>query len=150
MQHLKTFRVKGGKDKGIRMMPLLLAEANKRRLRISTRNLDNEVEVVVAGFLKDINEFYTVVCKEAEEKDAYCTPLEDYPYYIDWDASYQGLIAEGMSKLAEYGMKIESILHEMNSKLDRIDKKLDKLDEISNKLDRLIEVIRGKWEKLKG
>ena len=125
MQHLKTFRVKGGKDKGIRMMPLLLAEANKRRLRISTRNLDNEVEV-------------------------YCTPLEDYPYYIDWDASYQGLIAEGMSKLAEYGMKIESILHEMNSKLDRIDKKLDKLDEISNKLDRLIEVIRGKWEKLKG
>ena len=143
MQHLKTFRVKSRKDKGIRMMPLLLAEANKRRLRISTRNLDNEVEVVVAGFLKDINEFYTVACKEAEEKDAYCTPLEDYPYYIDWDASYQGLIAEGMSKLAEYGMKIESILHEMNSKLD-------KLDEISNKLDRLIEVIREKWEKLKG
>ncbi|RLF12865.1 MAG: hypothetical protein DRJ69_00365, partial [Thermoprotei archaeon] len=114
MQHLKSFRIRNRKVKDIGMRPFLLAEANKRRLRISTRNLDNEVEVVVAGFPEDINDFYVVACKKAEEKEAYCTPLEDYPYYIDWNASYQGLVAEEMSKFVQHGMRIESTLCEMN------------------------------------
>ena len=110
----------------------ILSEANKRRLRVAVRNLSgSEVEVVVAGSQSDINNFYDAVCSFVE--GARCSALEKYPYAVDWEANYQGFVAEQMAKFVDYG---RAVLH----KLDGIDSKLDslnnKMDSLGNKMDR--------------
>jgi len=125
MEVVKVFRIKD-KVTDVGLRPKLLAEANRRRLRIAVRNIsDNEVEVVVAGNLINIDEFYIEACNQI---DAQCTPLESYPYYIDWDACYQGLVAEQMAKFVEHGKRIEDTLGEIKNRLNSMDTKLESMD----------------------
>ena len=110
----------------------ILSEANKRRLRVAVRNLSgSEVEVVVAGSQSDINNFYDAVCSFVE--GARCSALEKYPYAVDWEANYQGFVAEQMAKFVDYGRAVLHKLDDIDSKLDRLNNKMDSL---GNKMDR--------------
>jgi len=139
---IKKFQIRN-KEKviGVGLRAKLIAEANKRNLKIRATNLDDRVEVVVSGHPDAIEDFYKAVCKS---KEYTCSELVGYPYSVDWSIAYQGYIAEQIGKFVNEAKVVKDQLFDisvkldsMNAKLDNMNTKLDKLDSIEKILLRI-------------